>query len=316
MQARQILKAPMFFSRLLFKLKRQDGGRDVFYILGDRLGMSASNAIKIGKALKIAASPAEAWKRFRVRPAPNDVPASLAADGWVKLPKGTVEGAVDLAQHCANVFARKQERILANYAPPFALVSDIDDKVKSPEEIEPIVRFCSQPALFNLITSYLGEYPVLNTISLGYTAPNSGGVGSQLFHRDLNDPRAAHLVMPVWPIDLELGPFSFLPARRSAQVQDVIKHDRGRVSDEVMFSHVNENELIRCTGEPGDVFIVNPYACFHCGARTRSKPRLILIVSFSSMFQGLESAGAVFQATNRDVLDDGQRVTRMLLNLH
>ena len=315
MQVAKVLKAPLFFSRLLFKLKRQKGGRDVAYILSDRLGMRAESAITVGKALKIIVSPLKARERFQVRSVPSSVPVNLTQDGWIKLPKDAVEGAFELAQHCADLFARKRDQVLAAYAPPFTLVTNIHDAVENPEEIEPIVRFCSQPALFNLIASYLGEYPVLNTISLGYTAANAGRVGSQLFHRDLNDRRAAHLVMPIWPIDMDSGPFTFLPARESAQLQAEIKHNRGRISDDVIFSHVDNDDFVYCTGAPGDVFLVNPYACFHCGARTRSKPRLILIVSFSSIFQGMESNSAVFQAVNRHLLDDGRRETRLLLNL-
>ena len=52
MQVAKVLKAPLFFSRLLFKLKRQKGGRDVAYILSDRLGMRAESAITVGKRLR------------------------------------------------------------------------------------------------------------------------------------------------------------------------------------------------------------------------------------------------------------------------
>ena len=102
----------------------------------------------------------KARERFQVRSVPSSVPVNLTQDGWIKLPKDAVEGAFELAQHCADLFARKRDQVLAAYAPPFTLVTNIHDAVENPEEIEPIVRFCSQPALFNLIASYLGEYPV------------------------------------------------------------------------------------------------------------------------------------------------------------
>ena len=81
-------------------------------------------------------------------------------------------------------------------------------------------------------------------------------------------------------------------------MRKAIKHESGRIPDEVLFSHVREDDLVYCTGEPGDVFLVNPYACLHCGARTRSKSRLILIINFTSLFQGVESAGSLFAAAN------------------
>lgn len=315
MQAAQILKAPLFVSRILFKLRNQDGGRDLLYLLRDRLGVSSDTAIAIGKRLKIIASPSLARKRFAVNNGQVDIPQSLAVDGWTKLPKQQIKGGEELARHCAAIFDRQKVDVLSRYSPPFTLVSEITDSVDCPEDFEPIVRFCSQPALFNLIAAYMGEYPVLSTIALGYTAPQSNLVGSQLFHCDSTDPRALHLVMPIWPIDEESGPFTFLPATKSTRVRTAIQHDRGRIPDEVMFSHISNDDLVYCTGEPGDVYLVNPYACLHCGARTRSKPRLILIINFNSLFQGPESAGSLYRARNRQIYDDGKRETRLLLNL-
>lgn len=315
MHASQVLKAPMFATRLLFKLRKQSGGREVLQVLRDTLGMSNDRATAVGKKLKMLASPLLAWKRTRTRAVPTRVPDSLAVDGWVKLQDEGVSGANELVQHCTRVFERREAEILSNYTPPFSLIFDVGSSIARPEEIEPVVRFCAQRPIFDLATSYLGEYPALGNISFGYTAPDSGRVGSQLFHCDSNEPRQLHMILPIWPIDMESGPFTFLPAPSSARLRKEIKHDRGRIPDDVVFSHVSEDELIYCTGEPGDVYFVNPYACFHCGARTRSKPRLILIVNFTSLFQGVEPSNGMYSAANRKELDDGRQETRFLLNL-
>ena len=315
MQAAQILKAPMFLCALFFKLRNQRGGRDVLYILRDKFGVAADRAIAMSKKLKIAARPILARKRFAARSFSNAVPSLLVSEGWLRIPKGQIEGAEELAKHCAAVFERKKNKVLASYAPPFTLVFDIDETINNSAEVEPVVRFCSQPAIFNVVSGYMGEYPVLSGISLGYTKSNSNWVGSQLFHCNSNEPKQLHLVMPIWPIDMETGPFTFLPARKSAQVRRAISHQGGRIPDDVIFSHVREDELIYCTGEPGDIYLVNPYACFHCGARTRSKSRLILIVNFTSLFDGVESRGSLFMASNRQELNDGRDKSRFLLNL-
>ena len=110
MQAAQILKAPLFLSRLFFKLKRQSGGRDVLYILRDRLGMATDRAIAIGKKLKIMASPLLARKRFAARNLSKVVPSNLATEGWIKLPKGEVEGAEEVARHCAKILRAERRR--------------------------------------------------------------------------------------------------------------------------------------------------------------------------------------------------------------
>ena len=229
------MKAPLFLSRMVFKLKRQGGGRDVVYILRDRLGVATDGAIAIGKKLKIAASPLLARKRFAVRTGSVTLPSSLATEGWVKFPKGEIAGAADVARHCADIFESRKAEILAAYQPPFGLIFDVDSTIHEPEEIEPIVRFCARPAVFNLVSRYLGEYPVLASISFGYTAPNSAGPPS-CSHADMNEPRQLHLVMPISSIDMEAGPFTFLPESKSAVVRKAIKHNGGRISDETLFS--------------------------------------------------------------------------------
>jgi len=315
MQAKQVLNAPLFVTKLLFDLKNQKGGRNVLRVFRDVLGMSNDSAVSLGKKLKMAASPLLARKRVQPRTERVSLPESLSIDGWTKLSKKDISGTKELVKHCAKVFEKRKKDILANYKPPFALIFDVGTSIKNPEEIAPVIRFCAQHPLFDIVTSYLGEYPVLGSIAFGYTAPDSGKVGSQLFHCDSNEQRQLHMIIPISPVDMEAGPFTFLPEQKSAYVRKAIKHDSGRIPDEVMFSHVSENELVYCTGEPGDVYLVNPFSCLHYGARARSKHRLVLIINFTSLFQGVEPSDALYTASNRHALDDGQVETRLLLNL-
>ena len=64
----------------------------------------------------------------------------------------------------------------------------------------PIIRFCAQPEVFNLVADYIGQYPVLSFVSLAYTGiSDEKNVLSHQFHRDMNDPNQVHIVIPIWP---------------------------------------------------------------------------------------------------------------------
>jgi hypothetical protein len=321
MLAQRILKAPRKLGLLAAQWKRQEGGRETVGYLS-QLGLDYVSAAAATKQIKKLASPIKAIRRraFTANDGEISLPRVPLDKGFLQLSASAIAGTKELVDHCTAVFERKKEKVLANITPPYGFALTFKQTpqgiiMEDVEDFRPIVKFSSQPALFNLLVDYIGERPVLSDVSLIYTMPESGRVGPQLFHRDMNEPRQLHLVMPVWPVDMESGPFTFLPADRSAEVIKAINHTRGRIADETMFKYINETELRYCTGEPGTLYFVNPYACIHYGARTKSKPRLLLILNYTSLFQASEGTLGVYRCMNRAALDDGSDNTRMLLNL-
>ena len=318
MSLRSLIRAPLTLVALVGRLRNQSGGRDVIRYLTLYLGVSREPAIAAAKRLKMALSPIKAWRRTRVTAnAAIRVPEDA---GWAKLPAGVVTGGSALAAALQRLFESKKQRILETFKPPYGFVVEFKAEgdtvlLEEPDEFKPIVEFCSQKPLLDLLASYIGEFPVLSGVTFVYTPPWAGRIGSQLFHRDRNEPRQLHLVMPIWPIDMESGPFTFIPAKKSAEIVPHLDLRDDRFIDEQVFARVSEDEIVYCTGEPGDIYLVNPCACVHCGARTKSKPRLLLILNFTSLFEGAEGQFAVYRAENRRELDNGSPEVRTLLNL-
>ena len=240
--------------------------------------------------------------------------------GWLRVPDTYLSGVTELVDHCNAVYRRDEAYWREHWQPPFGMVVrfDVDEKgtpfIISPDDLRPIVRFCAQPKIYDLVTEYLGQRPVLANLSLAYTRVNNEKkIGSQQFHRDMGRDQI-HMVVPIWPIDEETGPFTLLPADESERVIKALNHTGGRVSDEKMFSLVSPDKVIKLTGEPGTAYFASPYRCFHYGARSYKKPRLMLIANYSSAFAP-HSDTAVCRCSNRALLDDGMENTRLLLGL-
>ena len=81
-----------------------------------------------------------------------------------------------------------------------------------------------------------------------------------------------------------------------------------------MFGGTSPDKLVKLTGATGTVYAADPYRCFHFGARSQKKPRLVLIMNFTTAFGPLGHT-PVCRCKNRSVLNDGNPRTRLLLAL-
>jgi ectoine hydroxylase-related dioxygenase (phytanoyl-CoA dioxygenase family) len=161
----------------------------------------------------------------------------------------------------------------------------------------------------------MGEIPVLSVISLIYTPTNDSTVGPQKFHRDMNCASQVHLIVNIEDVDEDNGPFTFISGAQSARIIRAIGHSDSRVGDEAIRRYVSNTDLIKCVGRAGTAFYVNPYACFHFGARAQRKPRYILILNYTSKFEWGEGLGSIYRSANRRVFDNGTALRQQLLAL-
>lgn len=306
----KILKLPKLTIDLVVGLKHLEKGRDTASYLR-RLNIPHKDAVALTKAIKKTLNPIKALKRK------TNLPDTIGASGWKKI---TVPDSQNLAKYCAELFEKKKEKIMADFKPPYGFVLNVIEEngkvlLEDPEDFKPIVEFCSKPEIYDAVAGYIGEKPVISNISLLYTMPDSTRIGPQLFHRDTNEYKQIHIVIPVWEVDDESGPFTFIPADESAKIVKALKHENGRIPDETIFQYYDEKNLLTCTGKPGDVYLLNPCQCIHFGARTKSKPRLLLIINMTSIFEGVEGQFAMYRAANRNIFQDDNKVCQSLLNV-
>lgn len=315
----RLKNAPGRIVKIARQVRRREG-RDAASAL-QKAGVPLLRSIDLTRRLKIAANPMTFMgRRVSARPPISPFEKSLARNHFVRVPDATFPGADAVVAHCAGLFEAKREAVVAAFRPPSAEVIRMQSYGNEPviedvEEIRPIAKFLAQPAVFEVISRYLGERPVLSTVALIYTEPNKAIQDSQAFHRDLQDRNLIHLLMPIWPIDEQTGPFTLLPSDESDKVISVVGEDVVRITDEQIFNVVPKSSLVRLTGEPGAVYLCNPFRCIHYGARARSKSRLVLIVNLASAFEAVEGMQCIYRAKNRRELDDGSREMRWLLDL-
>ena len=310
----RIAKVPNWmFSTLPGQVRRQ-GWAPVASYYARRLGMSTHGARKVVRKIKIAAKPISYVQRRAGLPgATLTIPQDK---GWLRVPDSYVDTTA-LVAHCDAMFRKHEAEIRNESRPPYGFAIRIrpgkdGPVIESTDDLKPILDFCAQPKIFDMVAQYIGERPVISVLSLVFTDVNDGKMGPQKFHRDMNEESQVHMVVPIWPIDHDTGPFTLLPADESAKVIKAINHDGGRIEDEDMLKHTSPNNLVELTGPPGTIYFANPYKCIHFGARSRVKPRLMLIVNFSSLFE-IEADVSVYRATNRaDIRTSDERVKSLL----
>jgi hypothetical protein len=228
----------------------------------------------------------------------------------------SLPGIDKVVSHCRQLFKQKEASLA--FTVPYTFITTISTRENSqfidvPEEMEPIVAFAAQREVVEIVADYMREVPVLSVVSLIYTPVNDGQVGPQKFHRDMNCSSQVHLIVNIEDVDEEAGPFTFLPGDISRRLVRELHHVRGRLSDDEVRPRLGNDALLRCIGPSGSAFFVNPYACLHYGARSRGKPRYILILNYTSRFEWGEGLASIYRSHNRQLLDNGDTLRRYLL---
>ena len=140
----------------------------------------------------------------------------------------------------------------------------------------------SQPIL-RLASKYLGSVPMLSGVRLWYTPPNSTAVDSQLFHCDREDERQLKVLVNITDTTRENGPFTVLPAASSERAKSAVGYSYKdyRLSDEQVWSTVDQSEAISLIGPRGSANCVDTSRCLHYGSRQNTEPRLLLMVQYT-----------------------------------
>ena len=161
-----------------------------------------------------------------------------------------------------------------------------------------ILNFATSSDVLSTICNYLGFIPVLS-YSKPYgvrlieswkkldSNPDSPPRDSQLFHLDFHDSPMAYAIVLLRDVTMKRGPFCFLPVSTSKKAYDALGdyHSRKgghRVTDERMYSHVPQSELIKMCYPAGTVLFLDNSACFHYGSRDAVEPRHLMMFAYVS----------------------------------
>jgi len=290
-------------------------GRTLLSAFG-RLGFSLPLSRALSRLTKIILNPVDyISRRVQVggisRKAIAQIPRE---DGYLFL--DDVHGLEAVQSHCDAIFLERKKPALSATKVPHSLFNfsktPTGPSSSDIEAMKPLVDFLCQPALAGMAAEYIGEIPVIGNISLWWSNTGSERLGPQLIHRDMNQKRQLHLIIPIYPIDEENGPFTFLPADLSRDFIKETGHFYGRIEDSE-FKHLKD--MIPFTSNKGSALIVNPYDCFHFGGRAATKPRFVLICSYTSKFESAEEGQGTYRLVNRAGFGVDSSLRRKLLDL-
>jgi hypothetical protein len=316
-----LLRVVTQFRNLIARYKQDGLGRTLNYVC-KRFDIHPAHGRRLTTGLKTLAHPHEHFRRRRVRELARKASGIRVPHGadHLALPAGALPGVETLISKSRAIFDRKRDEIVRNYVAPYGMLITTEQTPAGPKLIDigdwaAMVEFASQPQVVGIVADYLGQMPVLSVVSFVYTLPGTSVEGSQLFHCDKNHDHQLHLIVPVEPIDENTGPFTFLAGDKSESVLKAVGYRQGRVADEDVLKWAEPSDFLKATGEAGSAFFVNPSRCLHYGARVSEKPRLMLIFNFTCYNEGAEGLEAVYRATNRSDLDNGDSIRRSLLRL-
>jgi hypothetical protein len=110
---------------------------------------------------------------------------------------------------------------------------------------------------------------------------------SQLLHMDYRSRPNVYVLVLLQDTTFEHGPWTFLPAGRSAEVAKALRYwKRGvgyRYSDDEVYSAAERDELIEFSYPRGTVLFIESSGCFHFGSRNSVRPRFQLMLGYTRL---------------------------------
>jgi len=216
--------------------------------------------------------------------------------GYIKLPANFIEYAQELNDYITNEY--KIKKILANFEDfnkkNLGVAGDRSGFIsllEGSKDQKILFKFLTEPKLLSIIQEYLGTYPWLYSCSLQISNEIKMYENtSQNFHMDWEDKKILKVFFFLNDIDDNSGPFSIIDAKSSKKVTDHYqeKYKKNiisqRLSDEMVFSVVNKNKLVKAIGVKNEIFIADTCNLLHYGSRPSSKNRIMISCMYASPF--------------------------------
>ena len=217
-------------------------------------------------------------------------------DGFALDTSGTLPGLEQALAATDEIIAERAglTRVDDRYRAFFRNLIEVGDLERWPQ----LLSFCATPELIATVAEYLGFVPALSkTLPTGVRVVESGKHldalshlpprDSQVFHIDPYDHPMIYVIVLVRDCTPSMGPFTFLPASASERAARALDYwSRGRpyrLSDEEIYSVVDESEAISLTYPRGTVLFIDTSRCFHYGSRDADEPRFQIMYGLTSV---------------------------------
>ncbi|MBL6935707.1 MAG: hypothetical protein ISR48_09860 [Alphaproteobacteria bacterium] len=262
------------------------------YAYGLRAGMSFQFLKDVVDFLDALKRPLDWWRRRRM--AKSVIAGSkwrgffTKEKGMAALALGEIPGLENVHLLGQRIYKERKDEVLktgrgrTEYNPFHFLLTD-EEVSAYPELMEAALS----DSMMEIMTDYFGTVPRLQNVNLWIATPDEENVGSNLFHLDKPDVHFVTVFINVFPVELENGPVTALPADLSHQAclethyESLYYSGDGRLPDVNMLSHCSEEDLFRLIGPAGAGAVCDTSTCLHYGSRCRSGERVSVVFRYA-----------------------------------
>ena len=147
----------------------------------------------------------------------------------------------------------------------------------------PFLALALHPLFLRTANGYLGLRSVLRAVNVWMNRPTpSPAKESQLWHRDGDDRMILKVFIYLGDVDLDNGPFWFIPRSHLKRVGTVTRPlEAARVDDQDMRSWIADNQWKVCTGPTGTIIFADTTG-FHKGGKCDKRSRILLTFEYVS----------------------------------
>ena len=262
------------------------------YAYGLRAGLSFQFLKDVVDFLDALKRPLDWWRRRRM--AKSVVAGSkwrgffTKEKGMAALAPGEIPGLENVHLLGQRIYKERKDEVLKtgrgrNEYNPFHILLTDDEVSAYPELMEAALS----DSMMEIMTDYFGTVPRLQNVNLWIATPDEKNIGSNLFHLDKPDVHFVTVFINVFPVELENGPVTALPADLSHQAclethyESLYYSGDGRLPDVNMLSHCSEGDLFRLIGPAGAGAVCDTSTCLHYGSRCRSGERVSVVFRYA-----------------------------------
>jgi hypothetical protein len=134
---------------------------------------------------------------------------------------------------------------------------------------------------------YFGCAPLIAGLELFWSPSNDTFVRSQKYHFDAEDYRQLKIFVNIEDVTPDCGPFTFVGARRSAEVcakTGYVGGRHARLDDEAVEAALAPEDIVVVTAPAGSGVICDTSRCLHYGSRGNRQDRLVFMCQLIDYF--------------------------------
>jgi hypothetical protein len=151
------------------------------------------------------------------------------------------------------------------------------------QDISSAVHIALQKNVLKLTSDYIGGVPVLKDLEIWWTRPSQARVGAQNFHLDsIPDTHSLRFFVALTDVDSDNGPLTFYPADRTEEIVKEMGYLGGAIDAGLLQRRCGDAIVATC--KRGSAIALDTARCVHMGSTNMKKDRLMLSISFASIY--------------------------------